>query len=341
MESSLVLSLCIPTNGVLEWINPVINSIYDGISDYRKFEVIVTDNGNDESFEKAMKTFSENHSNFRYYKTNAYMFLNQIEAFKLAKGQLIKFVNHRSMMRPGAVEYLISYAENNSVNKPVTYFSNGVLALGKSINRYASFDDFVSNLSYYSSWSGGTAMWKSDFEKFDLNAEFNHLFPHTDLIFFNKTSKEYIIDNSLIMKDIPADVTKKGKYDLFNAFAVEYPRIIENLMNEKYISQKTFESVIRKNREFVNRLYFDYIFRKLPCSYDLSGFEKSIGVYYSRRELCGNRVKNYIQAVIEALKSKGKRYISIIMAKEHKPAKSQLEKEEMNNEILPPEHKNT
>ena len=292
--ANLLLSLCIPTNGVAEWVEPVLKSIYEGISDYSEFEVIVTDNGNNSEFGEAMMDFARRHANFRYYKTESDMFLNQIEAFKLAKGQLIKFVNHRILLRPGAVEYLIEYAAKHIGDKPVVYFTNGVLKRGNE-QHYASFNDYICGLSYWSSWSAGTAMWKSDFDKMNLDREYSRLFPHTDMLFFNRNAKEYIINDRHLMDELPADITKKGKYDLFGAFAVEYPRIIEALYKENAISLKTFNKVLRDNGRFVNKLYFDYVVRKKPCSYDLSGFDKAVGVYYSEKEICGGRILNFVE----------------------------------------------
>ena len=45
-----LLSLCIPTNGISEWVFPVLDSIYNQKVDDSLFEVIVTDNGNNEQF---------------------------------------------------------------------------------------------------------------------------------------------------------------------------------------------------------------------------------------------------------------------------------------------------
>ena len=45
MGNNLLLSICIPTNGVVEWIIPAINSIYSQGVDNNEFEVVVTDNG--------------------------------------------------------------------------------------------------------------------------------------------------------------------------------------------------------------------------------------------------------------------------------------------------------
>ena len=44
-NEKLVLSLCLPTNGISEWVFPVLESIYSQNVDESKYEVIVTDNG--------------------------------------------------------------------------------------------------------------------------------------------------------------------------------------------------------------------------------------------------------------------------------------------------------
>lgn len=289
MEREPYLSLCIPTNGVLEWVMPVLESIYTEECNTEEFEVIVTDNGNNSVFENAMIEFSKNHINFIYQKTTAVMFLNQIESFKLAKGMLIKFINHRMILLPKTVNYLVDFAKKHCVEKPVSYFANGVLDLGNENTICNSFDEFVRRLSYWSSWSAGTAIWKEDFAKIDLIKDFNETFPHTDIIFSNKNNKEYVINNKLLLKDIEIDDTKKGKYDLFKAFAVSYPEIVESLLDEKFISQKTFEYIKRENGIFVGMLFFNYVIRKKPCSYDLEGYKDSLGRYYIDME-----VKKYL-----------------------------------------------
>ena len=303
MSKKPVLSLCIPTNGITKWVLPVVNSIYHGIDEYSKFEVIITDNGNNTDFENVMKGLSKKYLNLRYYKTNAHMFMNQIEAFKLAEGQFIKFVNHRIALLPGTVDYLILFAERNLESKPVTYFSNGVLKLPQKVYECNSFDGYVRLLSFWSSCSAGTAMWKSDFESLNFDEKFNRMFPHTNLIFSNKNANKYIIDNKPIMKEIKTDMTLKGEYDLFGAFAVEYPRIIEDLYLNNYISKSTYDCVIRENGKFLNKLYFDYVIRGVPCSYDLSGLEKTIGIYYSKQEICGERLNNYIRHYFNLMKN--------------------------------------
>ena len=52
MENKPLISLCIPTNGVIYLFAPVLESIYKQECDETKFEVIVTDNGNNEDFKE-------------------------------------------------------------------------------------------------------------------------------------------------------------------------------------------------------------------------------------------------------------------------------------------------
>lgn len=274
MTDELLLSLCIPTNGVLEWVKPVLDSIYLEKKPIGKFEVIVTDNGTNEEFYEFMQGYCEMHNNLVYLKTTAVQFANQIEAFKLAKGKLIKFVNHRSTLLPGGLNYLLQFVIDNENEKPFVYF------LQKNAGIYFSFDQYVKKMSYWSSYSGGTAIWKDDFDNMDLSMPFNRLFPHINMILGIRDRNKYIIDGHAIMKSLPTDDTKKGTYNLFYAFAIEYPSLILDLYREGFIKIDTLKSVLKDNLNFIAGLYLDYIVLKKPCSYELSGSKENIGVYY-------------------------------------------------------------
>lgn len=297
------VSLCIPTNGIVEWVIPVLDSIYQDNIREDLFEVIVTDNGNNLEFGNVMKAYVRSHSNLVYQKTEAEGFLNQIEAFKLAEGKFIKFVNHRSRFLSGTLCYLIDYVRENAMVQPVIFFLNGGLRLPKEWNKYTCFDDFVLALSYYSSWSGGIGIWKEALQKMDFGRSFNRLFPHTDILFSDRNNSSYIIDNKHLFEDIPADVTKKGKYDLFFAFAVEYIRILEELYKDGSISKNTFEKVRLKNGKFLAELYFNYVVRKIPCSYDVSGYKTSIDVYYGDWQIKAWLPYVMMKAVLYKIKS--------------------------------------
>ena len=51
--------------------------------------------------------------------------------------------------------------------------------------------------------------------------------------------RRYYIDNRIIMESLPED-HPKGNYNLFYAFAVEYPSILCDLYRNEYITMDTF-----------------------------------------------------------------------------------------------------
>ena len=292
MTDKPVISLCIPTNGVIEWVFPVLDSIFSQEADRSLYEVVITDNGNNQIFKKKLAEYKEKYINIVYVETNALPFLNEIESYKRASGQLIKFVNHRTMLIKGALEKLICFAEENKKDKPVVYFANGVLEIAKEQHEYDGFDQFVRNLSYWSSWSTGMTIWKEDFDRLPENvSDFNVLFPHTTVLFNERNRGKYIIDNTVIMNELPTGNIPKGRYDLFGAFGIEYPRIIEELLRDGSITDETYRIVADKNLEFIAELYWEYCLRKKPCSYDLSGLNNMLGIYYTKAGLRRKTVK--------------------------------------------------
>lgn len=302
MSLGLKVSLCMPTNGVVEWVFPVLESIYNQGVDEGLFEVVITDNGHNEDFKSQIREFILKHQNIVYAETNALPFINEIESYKRARGELIKFVNHRTKLVEGSLNRLIEFVEEYRSKKPVVYYSNGVLEIDKKKHEYGSFDQFVKHLSYWSSWSTGMTIWKDDFEKLpDDVSEYNELFPHTNILFAERTREKYIIDNSVIFDEIPQGKKPKGNYDLFFAFGVEYPWIICTLLRDKSISVDTFKYVVDKNLGFIAGLYYLYCVRKKYCSYDLSGESGMYGVFYTKAGLLKKVAAVFVKDVIRFL----------------------------------------
>ena len=301
--SNPILSLCMPTNGVSKWVFPVFDSIFEQGCNSSDFEVVITDNGDNIEFKEKIKEYGLGHKNLHYYETEALPFINEIESYKKANGQLIKFVNHRTKLVKGALQQLIDFSQNNAEKKPITYFTNGVLKKENKSYAYETFDDFVRNLSYWSSWSTGMTIWKEDFERLPEDIEnFNELFPHTNVLFAERDREEYIIDNSVIFDEMPQGKKPKGSYDLFYAFGVEYPSIILELYRNSSITAKTYQKVSRDNLAFVAELYFKYFIKKEYCSYDLSGLGDMYCVFYRKHELLAalpkvvlNKLKNKVR----------------------------------------------
>lgn len=288
--SKPLVSLCIPTNGIVEWVLPVLESIYNqNISD-DLFEVIITDNGDQSELEINIKNYLEKHLNLLYYKTNDFQFLNQISCFKKANGELIKFVNHRMVLKEGSLDLLINICNENIDKKTVLYFLNGSKKM-PNFNYYCDFNSFVKALSYFSSWSGGLAIWKSDLELITKETEYNKWFPHTNFLFSVTENRNFLICNQVIQEEQNADDTKKGKYNLFEVFAIEYLEVILNLVKQKKITYETFLYVKKDLFKFICDLYLNYVILKKACSYEILYYDEAISVFYGKCGLVRLKIK--------------------------------------------------
>jgi hypothetical protein len=282
MSKRPLVSLCIPTNGIEQWVFPVLDSIFAQPVDTELYEVVVMDNGDNQNFFDRMQEYCVDKINLHYHKTDAKLFQSEIACYQKAKGAFIKFLNHRTKLRTGALDEFIAFVKDNMEQKPVVYFSNGQLHSKKPIRRLPDFDSFVRALSYYSSWSTGMGFWNETFDALPQPLQANELFPHTTILFFDRTNASYIVDDRTLLEEIPVEHTAKGRYDLFSAFAIEYPCIIADLLRTGDITTDTFLYIKKENLRFLAQLYHLFIMKKIPCSYDLSSYDPSIRVFYSK-----------------------------------------------------------
>lgn len=282
-EEMIYLSLCIPTNGIEEWVFPVLEKIYMQNVEHSLWEVVLTDNGANENFEKRMLDYVRQKDNLIYKKTNAYMFENQIEALKLANGEYLKFVNHRSLLEPGSIQWMVELIKDNLTDKPVIYLSNGVLRRfgQESLN----FDLFVKRLGQYASWTTGVGVWKTDFEKIPHDHIYNKISPHSDVLFSERKKQRYVIDDRVWSKEIDTNHSKKGCYDLYKAFGCEELMITLNLFIDGDISAETFKSVKKSYEKCLSGFYLDFNILKKPCSYVTNGFHDAMGIFFDERKI--------------------------------------------------------
>lgn len=282
MKRQPKISLCLPTNGIIEWVFPVLDSIYRQNVDNSLFEVIVTDNGNNDEFKYMMEKYSNKKENLIYKKTNAFMFHNQLEALKLASGEYLKLINHRGVLLEGTLSEMIAIIERYQQEKPVIYFSNNVIKKNYEVE---SFDAFVRHLGVYASWTTGVGIWKSDYDKLPADIKIDKISPHSCILFAERQKSKYVIHNLHFCKEIENCHANKGTYDLFKAFGVEELSITQNLYIDGDISAKTLKSVKNAYRKFLQGLYWDFVIRKSPCSYDLTGFDDAMGIYFNKRNI--------------------------------------------------------
>lgn len=285
MVSNPMISFCIPTNGIIEWVIPVLDRLYETEVDCSLWEVVVTDNGHDYEFQKVMENYQFGKENFTYKKTSVFLFQNQIEALRLAKGEYLKFLNHRSILEKDAVEWFVDIIRQNLVDKPVMFFSNGALELKEEEKSFMNFDQFVAGMREIASWTTGVGVWKSDFNEIPIDWSYNNISPHSDVLFWVKENRKYKIFDRVWSRDIDLSQKKKGQYDLYKAFCVEEPLITLNLYIDGYISKNTLKGVFRSYEKRIAEFYSLFNIIREEASYDTTNFDEYADIFLSKKRI--------------------------------------------------------
>ena len=156
-----LLSICIPCYGRVEYVRKTLKSIFIDNADVplEKYEVIISDNDSNQAIKVLTEEFK--YPNLRYFYTNCEGFMNSYYVLTYAQGEFFKLHNSQTLFRKGSLSKIISEIKNNIENKTLIFYTNGLLGSRKS-QTYSNFNDFMYNLSYWSSWSNGFNIWKSE-----------------------------------------------------------------------------------------------------------------------------------------------------------------------------------
>lgn len=274
MKNNILLSLCIPTNGKVEWIIPVIESIYAQDVEDSLFEVVVTDNGVNDDLQKVVKDY--NYSNFHYYRTKAQGFTNQIDAFEKCNGEFCKMLNHRNVMMPGSIRQLLNFIALYRDTKPILYCAEGHAKGGEYIE-CSNIDEFVKSMSFWISWSAGVGVWHEDIQNI-RNECIDNLFPHTVYLFGLRDNSRYVIWNGKYAQ--MASDSGKGGYDVFYAFAVRLLDIVNGLRTSGRISISTYLDFKKQLYGFNKSLYYNEVLMPTKHTFILQNIRESMQVYY-------------------------------------------------------------
>lgn len=275
----IYLSICIPTNGRIEILKKTLDSIFVNCTvSYSDFEVVLSDNSVTDELLELLDSYQQ-YPNIIYSKTTAVGFLNSVNALKIANGLFLKLHNNYTMINKDSLDQMVSFVKNMEKIKPVIFFTNGLLG-SYDVKQYDSFDLFSYGLSYWNSWSSGFSVWKQDFDNCSL-MHLSGVFPQTSLLLLQHEKSTFIIDDKILFTN--QEVPKKGGYNLFKTFGIDYLKIMEDATTLGMVSAKTFTK-IKKDLfyKFFIEWYHNTKIVKNDFTFDMSGIADSLAVYYGK-----------------------------------------------------------
>ncbi len=274
MEKQPVLSLCIPTNGAVQWVLPTLESIYSQGVDPEDFEVLVVDNGENSLLEGALSRLD--YPNLRYAKTNDKGFLNLITSLKMGRGEYHKMINHRCLMTEGSIASMIATVVRQRDSRPILYFADGKAPVEKE-ELFPNLDAFVRCLAVFCSWSAGVGVWHEDASLLD-SIRFDEMFPNASMLFELRQESEYVINNEIYMQ--MQDESGKGGYDLFYTFGVGFLDLLSDLRHRGRIGIDTFLSVKGKLFDFLCELYYREVVLPTDRTFIIQNVRQSMQIYF-------------------------------------------------------------
>lgn len=274
-----LISLCIPTNGVVEWVIPVIKSIYNQGVDQSLFEVVIADNGADSDLDKALLDYR--YDNLHYFKTQEQGFVNQKASFRLAHGEFRKMLNHRGPLSDGALQDMVEVVKKYHDTKPVLYFSDCKIKSKDEFIECANTDEFIAKMLSWTTWSAGLGLWKEDIPALD-RLECNKMFPHVTMMFETREESRYVIWNKKYLEMMSDE--GKGGYNVFKAFAIDFMDLMNDLRERNKISEETFGRTKSDVLILLSGFYYTEKLRPSIHTFELDHIKKSVCKYYTLRE---------------------------------------------------------
>ena len=243
-----LLSLCIPTNGVVDYVIPLVRSIYSQGIDNQLFEVVISDNGGKAELEDALHQIDK--PNLKYIRSEVQGFMNQISCLQAADGLFLKMVNHKSKFRDSILKELIDLIIVNKKDCPMLFFSNE-----------------------------GLGIWKKD--KAQLKSIlYSKMFPAASILFGVRKDSRYLVFNKKMTYQ--ENVNRIRRYDFFKVFAVEWVDMYYNLFKSNRISNSLFH-FLKKDlfRRYLISYYYQIVVAKTDQAEKPVNIKTSMCKYYS------------------------------------------------------------
>lgn len=276
MENPL-LSICIPCYGRVDYVRKTLQSIFleNSTIPLNEYEVIISDNDPKQEIKTLVEEFKD-YTNLKYFHTKCEGFMNSYYVLTYAKGEFLKLHNSQTLFKKGALQRIIDEIKQQRKNQTLIFYTNGLLNKFKS-TEYSSFEEFMYNLSYWSSWSNGFNIWKKDFEQIG-SIKLNKLFPHTSLFLTQHKAQNFCINDNILFEI--QRIPKRGGHNKFQAFTIEYPSLIDECCKSGLISKQCKKHILNNILlEFLPSLIFNKYIARIE-TFDSTGFKENIKRYF-------------------------------------------------------------
>ncbi|WP_066022705.1 MULTISPECIES: glycosyltransferase [Clostridium] len=169
-KSQPILSICIPTYNRSQYLDKCLKSIFDDIGNDTNIEVVVSDNNSEDNTKEIVDKYMKLYSNLKYFKNeqNIGADKNVLTVLKEGTGRFITVHGDDDYFAFQGIYKLVDKIYKNP-NCGVFYIFNNS-KVSEKID--CGINNFIKDVSFYSTYASGIILKKSDFDDIKENDKF-------------------------------------------------------------------------------------------------------------------------------------------------------------------------
>ena len=245
-ESNPVLSICIPTYNRAEFLEKTLESIVSQsvFLNTNDVEVVIADNCSQDNTSSVIKKYTDRFPEKIIYlknEVNIGAVKNYENVLSVATGTFAKLHNDYLLIKKEALSTIVEIIKENAEEKPIIFFLNGNKKIQEKTTVCKNLNEFVSHVSYFSTWIGGFGIWKDDFKKLpDFSRYHKLLLVQTDFLFrLLAMGKPAIVCNENYFINIP--FKKNIDYNIAEVFGQNYLFLYKEYLNNGLLDKNIFQ----------------------------------------------------------------------------------------------------
>lgn len=225
MDSKL-LSICIPTYNRAEVLSQTLDNLFTN-PDFNidEIEVIVSDNCSTDRTKEVVSYYPS----VKYYRNEKNeSFYNLTTVMTYATGKYIKLFNDTFCFKDNTLKQMIAKIRLHESEAKNLFFYPNFLHNHDTLKEINSISSFFSECSYNTTWTASVGFWKKDFDMIDdKNRYASQHFPQLEWMYrIVKNGKPTIIYFEDLFEIVVPN--KKGGYNVFQTFVIDYLDIVRN-----------------------------------------------------------------------------------------------------------------
>jgi acetyltransferase-like isoleucine patch superfamily enzyme/glycosyltransferase involved in cell wall biosynthesis len=279
-SSNVVLSICIPTYNRGDMLRLTLESIVcqAAFAGGDEIELIISDNASADNTGAVVAEFAAAFPGKIHYHRHPETILPDLNfeaALKMGNGQFLKLHNDNLTVIDGALAEIVKVVRATAAERPVITFTNGNQKAGNALEVMTSFDQFISRVSYFSTWMGGFGVWREEFRVMPDFVRYPELkLIHADVLFrLLAQGKRAIVLFDVYFIGQP--VAKKSGYNIAEVFGRNYLGLLKEYVNNGLLSRAVFE---QEKKLILLRHIIPYYFDQ-NNAFDKTGFYEHMQDY--------------------------------------------------------------